>query len=170
MFNDEDPENRKVNLAVKTIVGGPRDLNDALIMVEGLAKPGQISTVVCENYRIRADGDSDPTKRAAYGRSRYAAQKHDVISKRDFWSEVKTIRVIGAAEFFAQRVKAEFVIQEPAVLGMGRKWCDFPITTKHIPDDISAYIHGAHFMMKSGLIRSVADISKFGAFNQGELA
>lgn len=56
----------------------------------------------------------------------------------------------------------EFIKQEPSVLSMGRKWCPFPLPKGHIPDDKSAFIHGAHYMMSSGKIDTVNDITMYG--------
>lgn len=154
-----DPDTKKADLRIKETVNGPDDLYSLLMVAEGNGK--NISHVVCENYRIHPPKQDNPRSRAPYGRSQHGAS----ISAKDFWSEVITIRVIGACEFFAKRIDAVFVIQEPGILAMGRKWCDFPVPkspTAHIKDDVSAYIHGAHFMISQHWIRGVDDISKFG--------
>lgn len=154
-----DPETKKADLRTKVILNGPSELYGLLTIAEGLG--GKINTVVCENYRIRPPVNPNPRSHSPYGRS----QSGGMLSAKDFWSEALTIRVIGACEYFAQRVEADFVIQEPKILAMGRKWCDFPVSQNpktHIPDDIAAYIHGAHFMMNARMIRSVDDITKFG--------
>lgn len=163
LFTGDEKKTGKVNLAIKTILHSNEDLFDVLQVAEGMVGEGlKINTVVCENYRIRppGDGQNQPRGRSTYGRSQYGSSQ--AISAKDFWSEVKTIRLIGAMQFFAYRVGATFVLQEPGILAMARKWCDFPMNKGHIQDDVSAYCHGAHFMMKSGLIKSVDDIAKFG--------
>lgn len=154
-----DAETKKADLRTKVILDGPSELYGLLSMAEGLGD--KIDTVVVENYRIRPPVNPNPRGRAPYGRSQNGA----MINAKDFWSEALTIRVIGACEYFAQRIGAQFVVQEAKVLAMGRKWCDFPVSqnpSTHIPDDIAAYIHGAHYMMSQRMIRSVDDIAKFG--------
>jgi hypothetical protein len=154
-----NPETKKADLRIKEILNGPSELYGLLNVVEGLG--AVVDTVVCENYRIRPPANTNPRSKAPFGRSQSGA----MISAKDFWSEALTIRVIGACEFFAQRNEAKFIVQEPKILAMGRKWCDFPVSqnpSTHIPDDIAAYIHGAHYMMNAGMIRSVDDIAKFG--------
>lgn len=154
-----DPESKKADLRIKQILNGPSELYDLLKVAQGL---GGVETIVCENYRTRPPDNPNPRGRSPYGRS----QGGGVISVKDFWSEQLTIRVIGACEMYAQWQGAKFVTQEPKdVLPMGRKWCDYPVpksSTGHIKDDVSAYIHGAHYMMKRGMIRGVEDITKFG--------
>lgn len=170
LFKGDEKQNGTMDLAVMTILRGPEELHGVLMSAEGFVSKGiKISTVVCENYRIRPpeQPQGNSRRRQPYGRSAYGSSQYSenyAISAKDFWSEVKTIRVIGALEFFAFRVGAEFVLQEPKdVLTMGRKWCDLPgAHKKHLDDDLSAYIHGAHYLMKKGIVRSVDNITKFG--------
>jgi hypothetical protein len=159
-----DTEKKKADLRVKTILSGPEALFDVLAVAEGMVSAGsKINTVVCENYRIRPVDES--YNRKSPSRSPYGRSQSGGISTKDFWSEVLTIRVIGACQFFAYRVGAEFVLQESRILAMGRKWCDFPVPqspSSHIKDDISAYIHGVHYMVQQRMIRGVDDVTKFG--------
>jgi hypothetical protein len=74
-----------------------------------------------------------------------------------------------ATNKLANKIKAtaagnghELILQEPSILAMGKKWCDYKLPKGHIPDDKSAYIHGVYYMMKAGLIRTTDDIVKFG--------
>lgn len=153
-------ESKKADLQAMAVLDGPQELFSLFATAEGLG--GQIETVVCENFRTRPpENNTNPRGRSPYGRSQSGA----VISTRDFWSEQLTIRVIGVCEYFAFRVGAKFVTQEPQILAMGRKWCDFKVPQSpgsHIKDDISAYIHGAHYMMQRRMILGVEDILKFG--------
>jgi hypothetical protein len=150
------PETKKADLRIKTILNGPSELYDLLKTAQGL---GDVGTVVCENYRTRPPENTNPRGRSPYGRSQFGG----VISAKDFWSEQLTIRVIGACEMYAQWQGAQFVTQEPKdVLPMGVKWCDFKVPKGHLPDDISAYIHGVHFMRKRNMILGVDDVTKFG--------
>ena len=152
---------KKADLRTMVVVEGPSELYNLLRIAQGLG--ARILAVVCENYRIRPPDNPNPRSHNPYGRSQYGASTG--ISAKDFWSEALTIRVIGACEMFAQWVEAKFVVQEPKILTMGRLWCDFPVPKApkgHIKDDVSAYIHGAHYMMGQGMIGSVSDIMKFG--------
>ena len=84
------------------------------------------------------------------------------------WNELLTSQMIGRVKLCAEWLEAPVFMQEPGpALSMGRKWCPFKLPKGHIPDDKSAFIHGAHFMMSKKLIGSVDQITLFG---QAELS
>lgn len=80
------------------------------------------------------------------------------------WNEMKTSKQIGKVEFVAESLGAPITLQEPAnVLAMGRKWGPWRKLPKHIPDDKSAWLHGANYMMKTMKWFSTVDsITMFG--------
>jgi hypothetical protein len=79
------------------------------------------------------------------------------------WSEVVTVRNIGKVQMVAKWLGAKFTTQEPGnVLPMGRKWAPFKLPKGHIPDDKSAWIHGAHYMMNMKWINTVDQITMMG--------
>lgn len=138
-----DAEKRKADLRRMTIIRGIESLFPILDTLDGLASKLD-TTFVIENFRI------DNVART--GRSAMKFQ----------WSEMETIRIIGMVQYLAHRTKSSIVFQEPRILNMGKRWCDFKLPKGHIPDDKSAYIHGAHFMMNAGWIDTVDDILKNG--------
>ena len=82
------------------------------------------------------------------------------------WSEMETIRVIGALELAAKWCGANIVLQEPgSVWPLARKWAipyPFKRINKHPEDDKSAWCHGAKYMMDKKWINTVDQISMFG--------
>lgn len=117
-----------------------------LAIAEDLLKEGHNHTFVIENFRV------DTNIRQSKNANMFQ------------WSEVQTVRVIGALEYAAFRMNnSKVVFQEPRILGMAKKWCDIPGAKKsHMPDEVSAYCHGAHYMIQQGMIGSVDQITKFG--------
>lgn len=143
-------EARTANLMFKRIL--TRDtMYKVLELAEGmLLNENQRHTFVIENFRIDPNNVANRNPR---GRSSAMFQ----------WSEVETSQVIGALRYAAFRMnQSDVVMQEPGILAMGRKWCDFKVPKGHIPDDVSAYIHGLHYMMKYGLINSTDDVIREG--------
>lgn len=136
-------EKRKADLRVKAIVT-LEELYQMFAMAEAMLKQGQTHTFVCENFR------TDTMVRGAQFQ----------------WNEMLTSQCIGAVKYAAYRMNnSEVVMQEPKVLAQARRWCDFPMPKNangHIKDDVSAYIHGAHYMMSKRMINNVDDILKFG--------
>jgi hypothetical protein len=75
------------------------------------------------------------------------------------WSELLTSQMIGRVKLCAEWMDAPVFMQEPRILVTGRKYCPFPLPKGHIPDDKSAFIHGAHFMISRKLISTVDQIT-----------
>lgn len=155
MFSyNEDEE--LANLLFKRTVNKP-DMYKILEMAEKMLinQPGEKHTFVIETFRIDPNNVANRNPRA-----RNSAMYQ--------WSEVETSQVIGALKYAAYRMNQSHVVtQEPGILAMGRKWCDFKVPQGHIPDDISAYIHGVHYMIKTGLITSTDQIIHAGQSRLG---
>lgn len=144
-----DEEEKQANLTVLQIVDLEM-LYGILAIFETMVKkadenpnaPKKKHTIVVENFRTDV-------------------VQHGIATFQ--WNEMLTSQVIGAVKYGAHRIGADVVIQENRVLHMGKKWCDLKgAKNKHIPDDVSAYIHGAYYMMQQRMIGSVDDILKFG--------
>lgn len=138
LYNEEL---RKADLKYMAVLT-PEQTYEMLELAEGMLKPGQTHTFVIENFRI------DQKVRGAVFQ----------------WSEMKTVRLIGALEYAARRMnKSKVVLQEPGpVLSQARKWAPFKWPKGHLPDDKSAYCHGAYYMMKYRYIDTVDDILQKG--------
>lgn len=136
-------EKRKADLRIREIVDLAK-LYQMFTLAEGMLQKDQTHTFVVENFRTDT-------------------QVRGVTFQ---WNEMLTSQCIGAIRYAAYRMNnSRVVLQEPRILAMGRKWCDLPVPKNpngHIKDDVSAYIHGAHFMMTEGMIDTVDDILKFG--------
>lgn len=78
------------------------------------------------------------------------------------WNELHTSQMIGRVKLCAEWLDAPVFMQEPSILGMARKWSPIPLPKGHIPDEKSAFLHGAHFMMTKGLIKTADEIRMFG--------
>jgi hypothetical protein len=143
-------KNRKADLRIKEILD-TEGLYTMLNLIDGMTTPTKKHVFVVENFRV--DGQNVAGRNSG----------HPVMFQ---WNEMLTSQVIGAVKYAAFRLnQSKVVMQEPRILTMGRKWCDFPVPKNpktHLKDDVSAYIHGAHFMMKAQMIDSVKDIAKFG--------
>lgn len=135
------PEARKLDLKMCRIVPAS-ELYDMLSLAEGMLKPGQKHTFVVENFRI------DSKVRGAVFQ----------------WSEMQTVRQIGALEYAAKRMNdSPVILQEPGVvLGAAKRWAPFKWPKGHLPDDKSAYCHLAYHAMKAGLIDTTDDILEGG--------
>lgn len=82
------------------------------------------------------------------------------------WSEMETIRMIGAIKLAAKWANGKFILQEPgAVWPLARKWAipyPFKRINVHPEDDKSAWCHGAKFMQDCRWINTVDQITMFG--------
>jgi hypothetical protein len=139
-----DVEKKVADVKIMDIFTG-KQLEDTLKLVWGIGQPKEDGAkpelhFVVENFRV----DSK------------------VRGKAFQWNEVLTARNIGKVELCANWLDAPLTIQEPTILAMGRKWAPWSNLPAHIPDDKSAYIHGAKFMMDRGWINTVDQITMFG--------
>lgn len=125
-----------------------KQLTENLLTIWGIGQPREGGkkpdlTFVVENFRV----DSK------------------VRGKAFQWNEVLTARNIGKVEMLADWLGAPLVIQEPAnVLGMGRKIVSgiIKVSSGHLRDDHSAFIHGVHYMLNARLINTTDQITMFG--------
>lgn len=78
------------------------------------------------------------------------------------WNDMATSQMIGRVRLCAEWMGAPVFTQEPAILGMARKWAPFKLPKGHIPDEKSAWLHGAHFMMDKNWINTTDQIHWFG--------
>lgn len=150
-----DDETRKADLKIMKICGS-KELSDLLKVLWGI---GQIKTTddydefkknphnmffVIENFRVDSMG------RGAIFQ----------------WNQMLTSQMIGRVKLCAEWLDAPVFMQEPAILGQGKRVVTgrvpLPKGNGHIRDDVSAFIHGVHFMTSKNLIRTVDDISMFG--------
>lgn len=117
-------------------------------LIRKISNPGSVKhTIVLEDFKhAMATGNFRGRKTAQMARD-----------------EIETHKIAKAIKVAAAVGENELVIQEPRILAMGRKWSDIKVPkTGHIDDDKSAYIHGAYYLMESGKIRTVDQITKFG--------
>jgi hypothetical protein len=144
-----DPETKKADTKIKQIFDR-KGLNATLKTVWGLteAKAGEEKPeiyFVVENFRVNSN--------------------QDVRKKMWVWDEVKTVRVIGAIELAAEWCGAKMILQEPSnVLPMARRWASpfFNMKKQHLDDDVSAWCHAVHFMMKRNWIAVADQVTLFG--------
>jgi predicted RNase H-like nuclease (RuvC/YqgF family) len=94
--------------------------------------PGQqllnVTVVVCEDYTQR------PKKMNRQG------------------NKVKAAQGIGVAKAFAQKHKAKFVAQQPAILSVAALHTRTPHRS-HQPDDVSAFLHGYFYFESVGVLK-----------------
>ena len=157
MFSYDEKE-RKANLLFKRILDRANMYGVLELAEKMLAGNENVKhTFVIENFRI----DPNNVANRNVGRGGRSSAMFQ-------WSEVETAQVIGTLRYAAHRMnQSDVVMQEPTILAMGRKWCDFKVPKGHIPDDISAYIHGLHYMIKFGLIDSPDDVIRNGQTKLG---
>ena len=150
LFN-YDKGTRKADLKMIRILN-TEEVYKVLEMAEKMLREGENHTFVIENFRADVNNVA-----GRQGRAKSAGMFQ--------WSEMKTSQMIGSLVYAAYRLnKSPIILQEPGeVLPMGRIWCDLPVPKKgHIPDDKSAYIHGVHYMIQTGMINEVGDVLKYG--------
>ena len=88
--------------------------------------------IICESYRIRPG------------------------NKGNFNSEAPTIQVIGQIRDWARRKKIPCIMQQPNILKNTAKWAGMTLPKGHLPDHLSAYLHGYHRQYNLGMIKSRA--------------
>lgn len=124
-----DSESRKADLKIMKILD-PDELTDMLKVIWGIS----------QNY----DTDSKPEIRLVAENFRVDTK---VRNAKFQWNELHVIRTLGKLELLAALLEVRLYLQEPSVLGIGRKWVPFKVNAGHIRDDHSAFIHGVHHMM-----------------------
>jgi hypothetical protein len=87
-----------------------------------------VEYIVCEDFRIRR---SKATK---------------FVGNR-----METIQAIGVIRAAAQRLEAEFILQDSSILPIAQKWTQVPLPKDHSASHwISAFNHGAYWLIRRG--------------------
>jgi hypothetical protein len=87
---------------------------------------------------------------------------HELICERWAFQPGKTkggdtmvsSRVIGALEYFASRQHLTIHFQEPGILDIAAMHAGEKVRKGHYPDDVSAYLHGHHWLIGQGVLES----------------
>lgn len=137
-------------------VCGPREMSDLLRVIWGL---GQIPLKE-EQKKSNGDAKANPYNMFFIIENfRMDSQVRGAIFQ---WNEMLTSQMIGRVKLCAEWMDAPVFMQEPGnVLPQARKWVppQFKWRGNHPPDQVSAFCHGAHFMMSKNLIQTVDQIS-----------
>jgi hypothetical protein len=145
-----DTDTRKADLRIMEILGA-KGLSDILKVMWGIGQAKERGSnennpydmfFVIENFRM------DSMVRGAMFQ----------------WNQMLTSQMIGRVKLCAEWLDAPVFMQEPAITANGRKFVARKLP-KHIPDDWSAFIHGAHFMLSKKLIQTVDQITLKGQGN-----
>lgn len=73
-------------------------------------------------------------------------------AKQQAGSNVPAARVIGALELFAAQKGAKLVKQDASILTSAQKIANMKMPSDHsVSHQISAYLHGYHYLVKNGL-------------------
>lgn len=67
-------------------------------------------------------------------------------------SKLPTVQCIGKVKMIARLLGVPVVEQPATKLRVAAKWAGVKIPGGHIPDEISAYLHGYYYLHKAGLI------------------
>lgn len=92
-----------------------------------------VTVVVCEDFTLR--------------RNRANAQTG---------SKMQASQGIGIARAFARAKRAKFIRQQPDILRITALHVGVKVPQGHIPDDVSAYLHGARWFMSEGILKAKA--------------
>lgn len=95
--------------------------------------PDTLSVVICEDFTLR--------------RNRANAQTG---------SKMQASQGIGIARALARRHRAKFIRQQPDILRITALHMGVKVPMGHIPDDVSAYLHGARWFMSEGILKAKA--------------
>lgn len=70
-------------------------------------------------------------------------------------SRFEAVQVIGQVRDFARRKKATLIRQKPDILRVAAMHAGVKLPTGHIPDDLSAYLHGFYYFETVGILKPV---------------
>lgn len=99
-------------------------------LLDKLEELQNITTIVCEDYRLRQG------KQMAQTGSRFVA-----------------VQIIGALKSYAKRVKAKFVLQDAQVLAIAALHSGVKRPSNHSKShDVDAYNHGYYYFETKGLL------------------
>ena len=62
------------------------------------------------------------------------------------WSQLHTVRIIGAVEYWCHITKRELVFQKPMIKQVGYMWAGMKNRHKH---DEDAYVHGLYYLVRN---------------------
>ena len=60
-------------------------------------------------------------------------------------------QMIGAIKLVASSLNVPIVFQSPSILPTALKWAGIPKSRGHLPDELSAYAHGIHYLVKNNI-------------------
>jgi hypothetical protein len=60
-------------------------------------------------------------------------------------------QMIGAIKLTAHALKVPIIFQSPSILPTAIKWAGIKPHRGHLPDELSAYAHGIHYLVKNGI-------------------
>lgn len=69
-------------------------------------------------------------------------------------SKVETAQVIGQISATARRMGIEVVMQPATILNIAMMWAQVKKPKGHLPDDVSAYLHGYYYLHRKGIIKA----------------
>ncbi len=73
-------------------------------------------------------------------------------AQAQIWSDMETVRIIGAIEYFCRINKIEFVLQKPNVKSIAYMWAGIKVPKNHAATHkTDAYVHGVYYLQKNGL-------------------
>lgn len=73
-------------------------------------------------------------------------------STEQAWSQLDTVRIIGAIEMFAYDNKLELVLQDPSVKTIAYKYAGMEVPKKKsLTHETDAYVHGVYYLQKQGV-------------------
>jgi len=85
--------------------------------------------IICENYKLY------PWK-----------------STEQAWSQLDTVRIIGALEMFAHDHLLDLTFQDPSVKTIAYKWAGLAVPKqKAQTHETDAYVHGIYYLQKAGI-------------------
>lgn len=102
------------------------------VFLQGLLAPGypnEVIKFIIEEYRV-------------YGSK----------STAHIGSKIPTAQCIGKVKMVASMLNVPVIEQPATKLRVAAKWAGVKVPGGHIPDDISAYLHGYYYLHKAGLI------------------
>jgi len=71
-------------------------------------------------------------------------------------------QVIGAITLVARRLGVAVVKQNPSDRLIGAKWTQVKVPKGHMPDDMSAYLHGSFYLIKNNIKPTALERSRNG--------
>lgn len=113
---------------------GKMQEKDFEAFLQGLTQkdyPNEIVAFIVEEYRI-------------YG---HKAQAH-------IGSKVGTAQCIGKIKMIARMINTPVVEQPATFLKITAKWAGVKLPKGHVPDALSAYLHGYHYLHQQGIIEA----------------